>query len=94
MRVKSVTKRDLNQHTAATLALVTDDDDVVVTERGLPRWRVSALRHHDSALARLERHGTYSPPLSDPSPWPPADSGQEYKSAQVDDLLNDVRGDH
>jgi prevent-host-death family protein len=39
-----VSKRDLNQHTASVLDRVTDGDDVVVTEGGKPRWRISSFR--------------------------------------------------
>ncbi|MGL4744539.1 MAG: type II toxin-antitoxin system Phd/YefM family antitoxin, partial [Dermatophilaceae bacterium] len=42
--MQTVTKRELNQHTAAVLDQVTETNDVVVTERGTPRWRVSAVR--------------------------------------------------
>ena len=60
--MQTITKRELNQRTAAVLAQVTDTDDVVVTERGKPRWRVSMVRDRDTALARLEREGRYTPP--------------------------------
>ena len=90
----AVTKRELNQNTAAVLDQVTDTEDIVVTERGKPRWRVSAVRDRDSGLARLEREGRYTPPAQTPTPWPSSPSGPPYDDAQLEDLLNQLRGDH
>jgi len=92
--MQMVTKRELNQRTAAVLDQVTDTDDVVVTERGKPRWRVSAVRDQDTALARLEREGRYTPPASEPAPWPRHPGGTAYTEAEVDALLDEMRGDH
>lgn len=92
--MQTVTKRELNQHTAAVLDRVTDADDVVVTERGKPRWRVSAIQHQDTALARLERERRYAPPASTPAPWPSHPGGRAYTDAQVDAVLDETRGDH
>lgn len=89
-----VTKRELNQRTAAVLDQVTDTDDIVVTERGKPRWRVSAVREPDTALARLEREGRYTPAAADPAPWPPHTGGRAYSEAETDALLEEMRGDH
>jgi len=41
--MKSVTKSDLHRQTAKVLAAVDDEGPVVVTERGLPRWRIAAI---------------------------------------------------
>lgn len=92
--VEMVTKRELNQRTAAVLDQVTDADDVVVTERGKPRWRVSTIRDPDTALARLEREGRYTPPASEPAPWPRSPGGRAYTAAEADALLDEMRGDH
>lgn len=92
--MSTVTKRELNQHTAAVLAKVSDVDDVVVTERGKPRWRVSAFRDQESTLARLERDGRYVPPASAPAPWPKHPGGRSYTDAEVDALLGEMRADH
>ena len=95
--MRTVTKRELNQHTAAVLAQVTETEDLVVTERGQARWRVSRVTgadEHTSALARWEREGRYSPPASDPAPWPASPAGRAYTDAEVDALLDEVRGDH
>ncbi|MBS9534697.1 type II toxin-antitoxin system prevent-host-death family antitoxin [Mycobacterium sp. M1] len=92
--MSTVTKRELNQRTAVVLDQVTETDDVVVTERGTPRWRVSAFRDHSSRLARLEREGRYSPPSPDPTPWPSLPGGRPYTNAQVEALLGEMSGDH
>lgn len=92
--MRTVTKRELNQQTAAVLNEVTDTDDVIVTERGKPRWRVSRVRDGDTALARLEREGRYAPPSSKPAPWPAHPGGPSYTGAEADALLDEVRGDH
>lgn len=92
--MQTVTKRELNQHTAAVLDQVTDAADVVVTERGKPRWRVTAVRDHDTVLARLEREGRYTPPASDPVPWPARPGGPAYTAAEAEALLDEMRGDH
>ncbi|MFT4297243.1 MAG: type II toxin-antitoxin system prevent-host-death family antitoxin [Micropruina sp.] len=89
-----ITKRELNQHTASVLARVTATDDVVVTERGKPRWRVSVVDDSESALARLEREGRYTPPASTPAPWPDRPGGPAYTSAEADVLLDELRGEH
>ncbi|WP_396906969.1 type II toxin-antitoxin system Phd/YefM family antitoxin [Mycolicibacterium phlei] len=91
--MKTVTKRDLNQRTAAVLDQVTDDADVVVTERGEPRWRVSRFREQRSQLERLERDGSYTPPTTQPAPWARLPAGRPYPSAEVDDLIDEIKGD-
>lgn len=92
--METVSKRELNQRTAAVLDQVTDTHDVVVTERGKPRWRVSAVRDRDTALARLEREGRYTPPTSEPTPWPSEPGGPTYTEAETEELLDELRGDH
>lgn len=92
--MRTVTKRELNQDTAAVLAKVTETDDIVVTERGRPRWRVSTVRDDDTALARLEREGRYTPPSKTPTPWPSHPGGRAYNTAEADALLDEMRGEH
>lgn len=89
----TVTKRQLNQATAASLAMVTEANDVIVTENGVPRWRICAYRHEQTVLERLEAEGVYRPPLrrfpSDlPEPIGPARTVEE-----IDALLAEVRED-
>lgn len=93
--VDTVSKRDLNQHTASVLDRVSKTGDVVVTERGTPRWRVSQFSGgQDAALERLEREGRYTPPASAPAPWPQLPGGPRYTDAQTEALLGEMRGEH
>lgn len=92
--MRTITKRELNQNTAAVLDQVTDADDVVITERGKPRWRVSTVRDQDAPLVRLEREGRYSPPVPSPAPWPSSPGGPAYTEAQAEGLLEEMRGEH
>ncbi len=92
--METVSKRELNQNTAAVLGRVTDSVDVVVTERGVPRWRVSVFRGPDDKLARLEREGHYTPPSPSPAPWPADPGGREISDAEVTALLDEMRGEH
>ncbi len=85
--VETVTKRDLNQRTSAVLDQVIETGEVIVTERGEPRWRVSAYRSQDAPLARAERQGRYTPPASTPAPWPNRPGGPAYESDDVEALL-------
>lgn len=91
--MRTVTKRELNQHTAAVLDQVTETDDIVVTERGTPRWRVSRVRDTDTTLSILEREGRYTPPAAQPAPWPRQASGPTYTESEVDALVDEMRGD-
>lgn len=92
--MQTVTKRDLTRHTAAVLDRVTDADDVVVTERGKPRWRVSTFGDRDTALVRLQREGRYTPPAAEPAPWPRHPGGPTHTTAEAGALLDEMRGDH
>jgi prevent-host-death family protein len=90
----TISKRELNQQTAAVLARVTDTEDVVVTERGVPRWRVISAREPEDVLARLERQGRFTPARSTPSPWPSRVGGPAYTTREADALLAEMRGEH
>ncbi|GAA1480643.1 hypothetical protein GCM10009624_10830 [Gordonia sinesedis] len=92
--MRTITKRELNQRTAAVLDQVTETDDIVVTERGRPRWRLSAVRDGDTTLTRLERAGRYTPPAADPAPWPAHPGGPTYTDDEADSILDEMRGDH
>ncbi|MDN5726174.1 MAG: hypothetical protein L0G99_09630 [Propionibacteriales bacterium] len=65
-----------------------------MTERGTPRWRVSTIRDQDTVLSRREREGRYTPPVSTPTPWPKDPAGPAYSDAQLDALLDEMRGGH
>lgn len=92
--MSTVTKRELNQRTSDVLAQAAEQGEVIVTERGEPRWRVSSYSGLDNALARAERQGRYTPPESAAVPWPQAVSGPAYSSDEVDALLNEMKGEH
>ena len=93
--METVSKRELNQNTAAVLARVTEGGDLAVTERGETRWRLSRFDGApEGALARLAREGRYTPPSPEPTPWPERAGGRSYTDAEVDALLDDMRGDH
>lgn len=92
--VHEATKRDLNQRTASVLDQVTEGSDVVVTERGEPRWQVSRFRGHTAPLVRMERDGRYTPPASVPTPWPSDPGGPRYTDTEVGALLDEMHGDH
>ncbi|MDR3107590.1 MAG: hypothetical protein LBU05_05275, partial [Bifidobacteriaceae bacterium] len=77
-----MTKRDLNHHTAAVLASVGGGHDVVVTERGTPKWRLSEYQPLGTVLDQWEREGKYTRPLSTPEPWPDQGAGGPYSSDQ------------
>lgn len=89
-----VTKREVNQRTAAVLDQVTEADDVVVTERGTPRWRVSAFRDQSSRLARMEREGRYSLPTPNPAHWPTEPRRADVYRCSVEALLDEMSDDH
>lgn len=92
--MKTVTKRDLNQQTASVLSRVTDEQDIVVTEHGEPKWRLSIYRADHSPLAEMEKLGIYTPARSNPAPWPSQPDDPEYASDDVDTLLGELRGEH
>ena len=92
--MSTVTKRDLNQRTSDVLSQAAELGEVIVTERGEPRWRVSSYRGQDDALARAARQGRYTAPASRRVPWPEAVGGPHYESEDVDALLDEMKGDH
>ena len=92
--METVTKRDLSQRTSAVLDQVIDAGEIIVTERGEPRWRITAYRSQDAPLAQAERQGRYTPPASTPPPWPKRPGGPAYESVDVEALLDELKGDH
>ncbi|KYH46016.1 hypothetical protein [Branchiibius sp. NY16-3462-2] len=91
--MKSVSKRELNENTAAVLEQVVGSRVVVVTDPGKPQWQIRAFRDGDARLSGLEREGRYTPAASDPAPWS-TDPDPVYTSDQLDELLSQMRGDH
>lgn len=92
--MSTVTKRDLNQRTSAVLAQAAEIGEVIVTERGEPRWKVSSFRGEDDALARTERQGRYTAPATRRVSWPESVGGPRYESEDVDELLDEMKGNH
>ena len=93
--IETVTKRDLNQQTAQVLARVVGNNELIVTERGQPRWRVMPYEAHMDTLtgiARLHANGQLLPP-SPITPWPPQPGGPAYTDMQVDALVDEMKGD-
>lgn len=58
--------------------------DMNITDEGEPA----------DTLARLERSGLYTPPATNPAPWPDAPGGRSCTSAEFQALLEEMRGDH
>lgn len=93
--MKTITKRELNQQTAQVLAEVRPGEEVIVTERGVPRWRIEAVESIADPVERLRAQGRIIPASPNPPPWP-ADWGRDTRGrtpADVDALHHEMRGD-
>ena len=88
----TVTKRQLNQHTAEVLADAVNGP-VVVTERGIPRWRIEAIDVHPDPVERLRAEGRIRPARKEPAVWP-LRNAQGRTPADVDARYQEMRGDH
>lgn len=94
VETRRVTKRELNQNTAGVLDMVTEGNDVVITERGKPRWRIVFDENPPmSYLERLEMLGLITPRNLSPAPWPDHPGGPKYTEEEVLLLVNEIRGD-
>lgn len=89
--MKTISKRELNQQTAHVLQAVSGGQAVIVTERGVPRWRIEAVESSGDPVARLRSAGRITPPKSKPVPWPIAKP--RYTPLQVDALFSESRGE-
>lgn len=89
--MKTISKRELNQQTANVLGAVSVGQPVIVTERGVPRWRIEAVESSGDPVARLRTEGRITPAKAKPAPWPVAKS--RYTLAQVDALFAEFRGE-
>jgi antitoxin (DNA-binding transcriptional repressor) of toxin-antitoxin stability system len=89
--MKTISKRELNQDTAGVLDAVKNGRPVIVTERGVARWRIEALETSTDTVARLRAEGRITPAKAMPAPWPVAKA--RYTPAQVDALFAESRGD-
>jgi antitoxin (DNA-binding transcriptional repressor) of toxin-antitoxin stability system len=89
--VKTISKRELNQQTAQVLDAVSEGHAVIVTERGVPRWRIEAIEGSGDPVARLRSAGRITPAKAKPAPWPVAKP--RYTASQVDALFAESRGE-
>jgi len=89
--MKTITKRELNQQTAQALAAVTPLEPLLVTERGIARWRIEVVNVPMDPVARLFAEGRITPAKEKPQDWPARVSGA-YTPARVDALFAESRG--
>jgi prevent-host-death family protein len=90
----TVTKRELNQQTAKVLDRVREGGAIVITEHGVPRWRIEAVEDITDPVERLRAQGKLIPASDNPPPWPDFDALPRYTPEEVDALYRWVRGDH
>lgn len=93
--MKTISKRELNQQTAQVLAAIHEGEAVLVTERGVPRWRIEVAGSEADPLARLRVQGRITPRREHPPAWP-RDWERRARGrtpADVDALLEAMRGD-
>jgi antitoxin (DNA-binding transcriptional repressor) of toxin-antitoxin stability system len=94
--MKTISKRELNQQTAQVLAGVHAGEPVLVTERGIARWRIEVVDAASDPIARLRAEGRIRAASKNPPPWPENDEAakQGRTPADVDALYEEMRGDH
>lgn len=90
--VETVTKRVLNQRTAAVLDRVTAVGEVVVTEHGKPRWRIGTFDELATPLVTFEREGRYTPLASAPWPAHPGGPASRWKRCSPRCVASAERG--
>ena len=86
-----VSKRELEQNTAAVLKRVTEAEDIVVTERGEPRWRIIAFQDQNLPQEGPHRERRYTPPSTLQVSWPRQPGGPKYSVDEVVELLDSWR---
>src|SRR3546814_940311 len=96
--MKTISKRELNHQTAQVLAAIQAGEAVLVTERGVPRWRIEAVDASADPVERLRAQGRIRPASPNPPPWPkgrysPTERRAQYTPADVDALYEDMRED-
>lgn len=90
--MKTISKRELNQQTAQVLARVRASEPLVVTERGIARWRIESVDAARDPVVRMRMDGRIVPAKSDPQPW---NAGKaRYTPTEVDAIFADSRGEH
>lgn len=90
---RTVTKRELNQQTADVLARVKAGKPMIVTERGVPRWRIEVVEADADPVAWLRAEGRITPASEDPPAWPDEPADPRYSPARIKALLDEIRGD-
>ncbi|HRO60355.1 MAG TPA: hypothetical protein PK177_14515 [Burkholderiaceae bacterium] len=91
--MRAISKRELNQQTAQVLAGVSVGKPVLITERGIARWRIEAVDANVDPVARLRTEGRITPAKAEPRAWPAHTGTPRYTAAEIDALFADSRGD-
>lgn len=91
--MRTVSKRELNQQTARVLAEVAAGQPVVVTDRGVPKWRIDTFDPQHDPVERLRAEGRITPAKEHPRAWTSAGDPRRYTAAEIDALLDEMRGD-
>src|SRR3546814_12175895 len=94
--MKTISKRELNHQTAQVLAAIQAGEAVLVTERGVPRWRIEAVDASADPVERLRAQGRIRPASPNPPPWPkgrysPTERRAPDPPADVGALYEDMR---
>src|SRR3546814_16275854 len=97
--MKTISKRELNHQTAQVLAAIQAGEAVLVTERGVPRWRIEAVDASADPVERLRAQGRIRPASPNPPPWPkgrysPTERRAPYTTGDVDRPYQDKAQDH
>jgi len=85
------TKRELNQRTSDVLAAAQTDGPIIVTERGVPRWRIEAMQGPSAPVDRLRADGRVIEAKTSPAPWDSSDGSRS--ATEIDALLDELRTD-
>ena len=92
--MRSITKRELNQQTAQVLAEVEHGSPVIVTERGVPRWRIETVGSEVDPIERLRAAGRLTPASDAPPPWPDDSAApKRYDRAEIDAIVEEMKGE-
>lgn len=89
--MKTITKRELNQQTAHVLDAVAIDQPIIVTERGVARWRIEVVERSTDPVDRLRAEGRITPAKPQPAPWPAVEA--RFSRSEVDALFETSRGE-
>lgn len=89
-----VSKRELNQNTAAVLDMVFPGSPVIITERGEPRWMVVSVDETQDPLEGLVKQGLCTPVAPGAIEWPknPPEM-RRYTTQDIDELVSWTKSD-